>query len=444
MGGDEHEGPAITRIDTGAIEHARSMADALVEQIGPNPPPLLGRAVLQLETALEELAVSVEELHEQHTELVTTREALEAERRHFQDLFDGAPDAYLLTDARGMVERSNTRAMELLRTPRASLEGRPLASLVVPAERPAFRSRLNLAAEGQPQRDWTVDIAPRGRPALVVSADVTPGEDATGHVELRWLLRDVTAARQAQEALQASFIQSREETEQLRELDRWKDTFLAAAAHDLRSPLAVIATAAESLLNVPDLDPGRQREIVTAIRERSARLQGLLEDLLDLDRFARGTVTADRRPVEVAALVQHVVDDLRVDDHPVEVDVVAVRADLDAMRVEQILTNLLRNAASHTPVGTPIRVAVESTPDAVVLTVEDEGPGLDPELGDTIFSPFVSAPRHAAAGRGTGIGLSLVQLFAQLHGGHVEARNRDGGGACFVVTLPAAVEVEPG
>lgn len=240
------------------------------------------------------------------------------------------------------------------------------------------------------------------------------------------------------EGLRDALDETNAELEHLRDLDRWKDAFLAAAAHDLRAPIGVITGAAETLLAHPDLDPSIVRTLVERVRIQAARLDRLLADLFDLDRFTRGAVEAERRPTDVPALVRRVLATIDDHSHPVEVVTSApITAELDALRVEQIVDNLVRNAVAHTPDGTPIRVIVSSDGRGVRVTVEDEGPGIPEEIRDRLFAPFVTHPAHADDRLGTGIGLSLVQLFAELHGGGATVEDRPGGGTRFVVELPS-------
>jgi signal transduction histidine kinase len=126
----------------------------------------------------------------------------------------------------------------------------------------------------------------------------------------------------------------------------------------------------------------------------------------------------------------------------VRIDAEPLLANVDPAKVERIVENLLVNAARHTPGGTPVHVMVRQGSDGIVLTIEDEGPGVPEELKGTLFDPFRQGP--TAAGRGVGIGLSLVRRFAELHGGTAEIEDRVGGGARFVVVLPCAVKpLEP-
>ncbi len=426
--------------DLDGLQRVQSLVASLHDRAGAAPTPLLQEAISELETTVEELSVAMEELHEQHDELVATRQTLESERTYFQELFDLAPDAYLLTDDNGLIHGANRAAAQLLGREPAHLLGRPLAAFVPPDDRDDFRSGLRAAAEAGERVDWTFGVTPHRRAPIILSAHVTGDrDDRGGNGGLRWQLRDVTGAREAQEALRTRFDASREETESLREKDRWKDAFMAAAAHDLRSPLTIIDAAAQTLAQRRELDAATRDRLVGVVTTQSRRLQRLLDDLLDLDRFTRGTITAQREPVDLGELVPHAVALLEIHTHPVTVDAGQLIAHLDATRVEQIVGNLVGNAVHHTPAGTPIHVRVEATGTGVRLTVEDEGPGLDPEIGTEIFQPFVTQERHDKSTRGTGLGLSLVKLFAELHGGDVQARNRDGGGAEFVVELPARV-----
>lgn len=393
-------------------------------------------ATEELAATIEELDVALEELQQQNAELVASRSLLAAERERFADLFHHAPEPYLITTPEGVVEEGNAAAAALLCVPQDRLTGRVLALFVPMAERPAFREQLRSLSEPTTSLDLT--LVPRDRPSIVVSAMVTVSRAPPDAVELRWALRDVTDARRAQSTLQSAFTRSREETEELRELDRWKNAFLAAAAHDLRAPLAVITTASETLLARDDLraDQGRLVEMIGA---HAQRLRQLLDDLLDLDRFTRGTITAERAPTDLRELVTDAVDQLRPVTHTVDVAVPHVVADVDPARTAQIVTNLLRNAIVHTSPGTSVHVRVEAQDDGVDLIVEDDGPGIPPRLRHQVFQPFVTRPAHLDDTPGTGLGLSLVQLFAELHGGSVHVDDSVSGGARFTVHLPAHV-----
>jgi signal transduction histidine kinase len=115
-----------------------------------------------------------------------------------------------------------------------------------------------------------------------------------------------------------------------------------------------------------------------------------------------------------------------------------MKIEVDRLMVERIIENLLVNAARHTPIGTPVQINVRARADSVVITVEDEGPGIPNELKESLFDPFRQGP--GASGKGVGIGLSLVKRFAELHGGSAKVEDAPGGGARFVIILPGRVE----
>lgn len=429
----------ITEQQLAGLHEAEALLVALHHRAGPTPEPVLQEAITELETTLEGLSAALETIHELHAEVLRARGQLELERQYYQDLFDLAPDAYLLTDAKGVIRGANRAAERMFATDVDGLVGRQLAGFVPPDERHDFRARLHALDLSDGHRDWTFGILPEGRGAIMVTANVVPGQGPDGRAtHLRWQLRDETDARQAQVHLQERFAAAREEARNLRDIDRWKDAFIAAAAHDLRTPLAVITTATQTLRRGAELDPELRDHIVDRIDAQATRLKRLLDDLLDLDRFTRGAVTAQRKPVDVHDLVAQAIALLPTSSHPVDVEGVPIVADVDPARVEQIVANLVGNAVKHTPAGTPIHVTV-AVEHGVTLVVEDEGPGLDPDLGDRIFQPFVTQTRHPDATLGTGLGLTLVALFAELHGGQVRAEDRPGGGARFVVELPAPI-----
>jgi PAS domain S-box-containing protein len=418
------------------LRQAQEVVASLAQRGGDSPPPLLAEAITELETTLEELSVALHELREQNEELLEARGAMEVAREYYQQLFDLAPDAYVITDTKGLLRAGNQAALRLLHVPRWELPGRPLAAFVPPEDSSEFRRQMARAVEAGGRTDWSFRLVPRGRSAVLVAASLVAGTGLDGQPDVRWLLRDVTDARRAQDLLRERFARSSQEAQALRELDRWKDAFMAAAAHDLRTPLTVIDTATQTMLERDELTSRQHDRLTRTIGSQATRLRRLLDDLLDLDRFTRGDVTPDRGTVDVQGLVERVVGQVPLDEHPVTVTCPSITAELDGPRIEQILANLVANAVRHTPTGTPIRVEVESDADHMRLVVEDEGPGFDPDLGDEIFRPFVTRARHAGEEQGTGIGLSLVQLFTELHGGSVHAELADGGGARFVVELP--------
>jgi signal transduction histidine kinase len=235
----------------------------------------------------------------------------------------------------------------------------------------------------------------------------------------------------------------RQTVRRLEELDDLKNTFLSAVSHELRTPLAVIMGSAMTLAERGDrLAEEEFRELLATLVDSSRKLDALLTDLLDLDRLTRGVLELRRQPTDIGDLVRRVLDTLPLDGRTTNVETESVVVAVDAAKVERIAENLIANAARHTPVETPVWVRVVRVEDGCCLIVEDAGPGIPAELRESIFEPFRRGAQSAYV-PGTGIGLSLVERFAALHGGRAWVEEREGGGASFRVFLPAGgVELE--
>jgi two-component system sensor histidine kinase KdpD len=226
----------------------------------------------------------------------------------------------------------------------------------------------------------------------------------------------------------------------LREMNDVKDTLLHAVSHDLKNPLAGILGAMQTIRRDDELHLSEaERESLYEVIEQSGRkMNRLIDDLIDLDRIDRGKLQPNRKPTDLGELTRRVARECPdMETHPVRVESDEIHVDLDAAKVERIIENLLVNASRHTPPGTSVQVRVQGRSNGAVLIVEDEGPGIPDELKAVLFEPFRQG--DTSSGRGMGIGLSLVQRFAQLHGGSAYIEDREGGGARFVVTLPGTV-----
>ena len=260
------------------------------------------------------------------------------------------------------------------------------------------------------------------------------------------VLYDVTERKRAEETLRESERRERDAAERLRMLDDMKNTFLAAVSHELRSPLTSILGLSFTLERTTDLPDEDRRDLVARLSANAQKLDRLLRDLLDLDRLNRGIVEPQRRMCDLGALAKGTLASLEaLEDRRVVVIAGDVRLEVDAAKVERIIENLLTNAARHTPADGTIWLRVDRTPDGALLTVDDEGPGIPDEFRTTIFEPFRRGPAESSPSspQGTGIGLSLVSRFAELHGGRAWVEERPGGGASFRVLIPGPPAAEP-
>jgi two-component system sensor histidine kinase KdpD len=261
-------------------------------------------------------------------------------------------------------------------------------------------------------------------------------DDAGALVYWQGLMLDVTEQRRTQQ-LERELDVERLTAERLRTEDELKTTFLQAVSHDLRTPLAAILGLAVTLERDDlTLAPAEARDLAHRIAQNARRMDGMVADFLDLDRLQRGVADLTFLPVDVGALVREIVGDPDlVTEHRLTLDVAPVTVDADAGMLARIVENLLVNATKHTPAGSQIWVRVEPRDDGLELIVEDDGPGVPKADRGVVFEAFSQGSDATA---GSGIGLTLVVRFTELHGGRAWVEDRAGGGASFHVTIPRA------
>jgi len=238
-------------------------------------------------------------------------------------------------------------------------------------------------------------------------------------------------------AEQAQRAQVEAETEGLR------NALLASISHDLRTPLAVISGASSSLVERGErLGADERKALAASIFEQSQQMGGLVGNVLEMTRLEAGAIALNRdwhSMSEIAGSVLRRLQD-RLESHLVEVDLPMelplVR--VDAALIEQVLANLLENAAKHTPPGTRITLRVDQQDDSLLVSVEDAGPGLPAGDPEQLFAKFHRGNTEGAVA-GVGLGLAICRAIVRLHGGRIWAETRAEGGAAFRFTLP----VEP-
>ena len=214
--------------------------------------------------------------------------------------------------------------------------------------------------------------------------------------------------------------------------------FAADVSHELRSPLQTLSAATSVLDRRRGELDGRTGAAVELIRAEVSRFEQLVTDLLELAKTDR---PAERRPVDVVALTRSAAAGRGLDPGLVDVSGPASLVELDPRRYEQLLVNLLDNAANHG--GGAVRVGLDVRPDGLVLEVDDEGPGVPGDERELVFDRFARGRAASAPGgsEGTGLGLALVAQHVQAHGGRVQVGDRPGGGARFVVEIPSGTAV---
>ncbi|HTE41407.1 MAG TPA: PAS domain-containing protein [Steroidobacteraceae bacterium] len=269
-----------------------------------------------------------------------------------------------------------------------------------------------------------------------VHCSYTPERDRRGNV-VGWVcaITDITERRSIENALRMS-------EERLKESDRRKDEFLAMLAHELRNPLAPIANAVHLLRSDPNESPVQQQ--ARAIIERqSGRLARLVDDLLEVSRITTGRIRLQMDSISVGGIIERASETVRplIEQHRHTLEVSLPREALwvrgDAARLEQVMVNLLTNAAKYTDDGGRIVMSARAEGESVLLQVMDSGIGISPDLLPRVFDLFTQSERSLDRSHGgLGIGLSLVQRLVAMHGGNVSATSLVGEGSEFTVRLP--------
>ncbi|RZA35567.1 MAG: response regulator [Lysobacteraceae bacterium] len=242
--------------------------------------------------------------------------------------------------------------------------------------------------------------------------------------------------------------------EKLVEADRRKDEFLAMLAHELRNPLAPISAAAE-LLRIGKLEEARVRQSSNIIGRQVRHMTRLVDDLLDVSRVTRGLITLERARVCMRAVVQEAVEQVRPTIEArrqrlsVHLPPSWAQVEGDKARLVQVVANVLGNATKYTPDACAIDLRAEilarGGKSALVISVRDEGIGMEPELTERVFDLFTQAERSSDRSQGgLGLGLALVRNLVELHGGMVACSSPGlGKGSTFAITLPLMADAAP-
>jgi len=257
--------------------------------------------------------------------------------------------------------------------------------------------------------------------------------------------RDVTACKRIEHEREMLLDSERAARAEAERANCAKDDFLAMVSHELRTPLSAILGWTQ-LLRRPDGSPGHRDRCLEVI-ERNTRLQAqLISDLLDISRITTGKLHLELSSVDLAVVVQSAIDACRsaAEAKQVALDATIHSAPVtlrgDALRMLQVITNLITNAIKFTPRGGSVAVSLARRTDRAEIVVRDTGQGIAPEFLPHIFERFSQA-ESSTVGRhcGLGLGLSIVEHLVRLHGGEVRAESEGvGRGATFTITLPCA------
>jgi PAS domain S-box-containing protein len=410
------------------------------------PPPLTMELLAELNTTLQELRVAEEELRQQAEELALSHEAAAAEHQRYRELFNFAPDGYVVTDPQGTIVEANRAAAALLNIAQERLIRKPLAVFIALDDRGAFRSQIAWLQNGGRVREWEVRVKPRNRPPFPAALSCTASRQAHGIVVwLRWLLRDISERKQAEdvirranetlerqvkertlalqtlnEQLHRDIAQRATVEEQLRASLREKEVLLREVHHRVKNNMQVIS----SLLNLQSgqIDECHIREL---FQESQHRIQtmALIHDTL----YASGDLANINLLTFTSTVTSYLTNSYAIaDDHitlHIQADEVLVPPDT-AVPYGLILNELVSNALRHAfPDGRYGQINVllrHDSPSQASLTVQDNGCGFPLDID---FRATDS------------LGLQLVNALTEQLGGTIALERHDG--TTFTLTFHA-------
>lgn len=410
----------------------------------PSPDASFSEYLSALSNALEELKTIEEEVCQQNQQLLEARQALEAEQQRYQELFEFAPDGYLITDNHGRIQEANRVAVELLKIEKKYIVGKTLVNFVAQEHRNVFRSLLLQLQSIDQVREWEIRLVAQDGTRFEAALTTVAVKTESGEtIALRWLLRDITTRKQIEEQLRKIQYQNL----QLIEADRLKEQFIATMSHELRTPLTAILGFSDLLLRQFHRQfPPHQTKLIERIFENGRHLLSLIEAILDFSNLRAKRIELQLEAFDLNELAGQCVEEMRsladqkklsLHVHPSTSNSLIIN---DRSRVKQILSNLISNAIKFTEAGS---VCVQVRPGKfgrIAIVVQDTGIGIEDGNFDSIFQEFrqvnqTSTRQHG----GTGLGLAITKELTQLMCGEITVQSKLGLGSTFTVELPMRV-----
>jgi len=403
-------------------------------------------------------------------ELIEARNSLERERRKYYELFELAPDAYVVTDTRGTIREANAAASHLLAVAPQFLVGKPLLGFLDETARKSYALQLDRLCDSERVDDWETNINQRGGSAIPVSVSigrmVGPDRKLAGY---RWIVRDITTRKRAESAVRelnreleirvASrttqlaaankmkdelLLSERKAREDAEAANRVKSDFLALLSHEFRTPLQAVFGYTELLdreIHGPLNDT--QRRYLQRIHESQQHLLGVINTVLDFAKLESGQpIDVELCPTAIDELLNTVesIIGAQVETRQISYECVRPESPLialaDGTKVQQIILNLVSNAIKFTGRGGRVTVQCDREPGTAVVHVRDTGIGIPADKLDVIFEPFIQIRPTDGLKVGTGLGLSISRRLAKAMGGTLSVTSEQGKGSTFSLRLP--------
>lgn len=389
---------------------------------------------------LQKFCLLVTDLRQQklYEELVVSKAALLNSETRYRRLFETAKDGVLILDSQtGRITDANPFMSELLGYAREYFLGKELWEIGLFTDKSANETAVRELKEQGYIRYEHLPLETNCQ--MRVEVEVVANAYDEGHQSvIQCNIRDITKRSHLETQLH-------EQAVALADLHRRKDEFLAMLGHELRNPLAPITNALQ-LLKLHKTEDKRQVQARTIIERQVEQLTRLVDDLLEVSRITTGKIHLQQERVSWNGIVANALETTRplMNQRQHEVAVTlwpqALWLHADPARLEQVVVNLLNNAAKYTANGGQISLTVQLENEDVVLRVRDTGVGISADLLPHIFNLFTQAERSLDRSQGgLGIGLCVVQRLVEMHGGRVEVSSVLGQGSEFVVRLPMIV-----
>ncbi len=434
----------VSQIDE--ICHKTYLLQNRVAEVPKQQDDLLKETFEQLNNSLEELYVAQEELF-QNQQLEEYHEQLKLERQRYQELFDFAPDGYLVTDTHGKIFEANQAALGLLAIDKNIHFNKLLISFVPQEARREFRNQLHRLSAQKQVKNWEIRLQNYHKILFYCEITACAISDKKGNcIGIRWMLRDISARKQAEEKMHFMEMQNY----QLQQAEKVKSEIITVLSHELRTPLNVVLGFSDLIsfkLDENQLTSDFIIKYVETIKDSGSQLLTLINSMLDLAKLQEGKFSLELQPFYMGELIEIIVEKLRffASQKNISLDfnynIQDIKVINDPIRIQQILINLINNAMKFTETGGVLVELQEINAEKIVITVKDTGIGISEIDFKYIFQAFRQVDNTMSRNyEGTGLGLAIVKDLVDLMGGTITIESVLSEGSIFRLELPKNVE----